>query len=66
MRQPIQLPLASQPRPYVPSATIRDADDIANPIAQTLAARRWLRVPGRCERSSYVREPPYTVRSSRF
>jgi hypothetical protein len=37
---------------------IRQADPIANAIALTLPARRWLRVPGRLERTRHLRELP--------
>jgi len=37
---------------------IRQADPIANAIALTLPARRWLRVPGRPERTRHLRELP--------
>jgi len=37
---------------------IRQADPIANAIALALPARRWLRVPGRPERTRHLRELP--------
>ena len=57
-RQPITYRGRINRAPTSRSAMIRQADPIANAIALTLPARRWLRVPGRPERTRHLRELP--------